>query len=106
MARILAVVPELMLASRVEESLLAAGHEVDVVSALPETIEAEAIVCDLEAVDAEEVTAKGLPTLGFYSHVDAETKARAQKAGVDLTVPRSRMARELPQLVQGLLDDS
>lgn len=103
MARILAVVPDLMLASRVEGSLLAAGHEISVAPSLPETIEADAIVCDLEAVDAEAVAAKGLPTLGFYSHVDAEIKARAKKAGVDLAVPRSRMARELPQLIETLL---
>ena len=41
--------------------------------------------------------------LGYYSHVDAETRAAAEAAGVDLVVPRSRMARELPDLVQGLL---
>jgi hypothetical protein len=105
-ARILAVVPDLMLASRVEESLLAVGHEVSVVSALQDSVEADAIVCDLEAVNPEEIAATGLPTLGFYSHVDVDTKARAQKAGVDLVVPRSRMSRELPQLLQGLLDDS
>ncbi len=103
MAQILAVVPDLMLASRVREGLLAAGHEVEVVSALPDSVEADAIVCDLEAVDAEAIAATGLPTLGFYSHVDAETKARAKKAGVDVVVPRSRMARELSRLVEQLL---
>ena len=33
-------------------------------------------------------------TLGVYSHVDADTKRRAEAAGFDLVVPRSRMARE------------
>ncbi len=103
MARIVAVVSDLMLASRVKESLQTAGHEVDVVPRLPEKIEAAAIVCDLDAVDAEAIASKGIPSLGFYSHVDVDTKARAQKTGIDVIVPRSRMSRELPQLVDGLL---
>ena len=103
MARVLAVVPDLMLSSRVVESLSAAGHQVDVVPSLPEATEAEALVCDLDAVDAETVAAAGLPALGFYSHVEVETRRRAEAAGVDIVVPRSRMARELPELVEVLL---
>ena len=105
MARVLAVVPDLMLASRVAEGLGAAGHEVEVVAALPEAVEADAIVCDLDAVDAKAVAAAGVPALGFYSHVDVETREAAQAAGVDVIVPRSRMARELPDLVEKLLGD-
>ena len=41
-------------------------------------------------------------TLGFYSHVDVETKKRAEAAGFDRVVPRSRMAREGPALVEAL----
>jgi hypothetical protein len=102
-ARVLAVVPDLMLSSRVVEALGAAGHSTDVVDSLPEATEAEAIVCDLDAVDPEAVAAAGLPSLGFYSHVDVETRHRAEAAGVDVVVPRSRMARELPALIEGLL---
>ena len=104
MARVLAIVPDLMLASRVREGLLAAGHEVEVVSALPEAVEAEAIVCDLDSVEPGPVAAAGPPAIGFYSHLDTETKAAADAAGLALVVPRSRMARELPRLVEGLLD--
>jgi hypothetical protein len=104
-ARVLAVVPDLMLASRVAEGLGAAGHEVEMVAALPEEVDAEAIVCDLDAVDAKAVAAAGVPALGFYSHVDTETRGAAQAAGVDVIVPRSRMARELPDLVEKLLGD-
>lgn len=103
MARILAIVPDLMLASRVGESLGSAGHDVSVASSLPAAVEAELLVCDLDAVDAKEVVRAGVPTLGFYSHVDVETKQAAEAAGFDLAVPRSRMARELPQLVDRLL---
>jgi hypothetical protein len=45
----------------------------------------------------------GIPILGYYSHVNTETKQVADAAGIDLVVPRSRMARELPQLVDQLL---
>jgi hypothetical protein len=104
-SRVLAVVPDLMLSSRVAEGLGAAGHEVEVVAALPETVGADAIVCDLEAVDPAAVAATGVPALGFYSHVDVETRAAAEAAGIDVVVPRSRMARELPALIQALLGD-
>lgn len=103
MARILAVVSDLMLASRVRESLLAAGHEVSVKPTLPDPVSAEAIVCDLDTVDADAIASTGVPSLGFYSHLDVEAKARAKKAGIDAVVPRSRMARELPELIDGLL---
>jgi hypothetical protein len=102
-ARVLAVVPDLMLSSRVAEGLGAAGHQVEVVAALPGEVDADAIVCDLDAVDAEAVAAAKVPALGFYSHVDTETREAAQAAGVDVIVPRSRMARELPDLVEKLL---
>ncbi len=103
MARVLAIVPDLMLSSRVAEGLGAAGHEVEVVAALPEAVDADAIVCDLDAVDAAAVAAAGPPSLGFYSHVEVETRRSAEAAGIDLVVPRSRMARELPELLAGLL---
>jgi hypothetical protein len=102
-ARILAIVPDLMLASRAQESLQAAGHEVSVAPSLPERVDAEAIVCDLDAVDPGEVARASMPVLGFYSHVDVETRRAAEAAGIDLVVPRSRMSRELPKLVGKLL---
>jgi len=102
-ARVLAIVPDLMLASRVEESLRSAGHDVSVVASLPDSAETDLLVCDLDAVEAGEIARAGAPVLGFYSHVDVETKQAAEAAGVDLVVPRSRMARELPQLVDRLL---
>lgn len=105
MAVIASFVTDLMLSSRVNGSLAAAGHEVlagdPAAPVLPEG--AELAVCDLEAVDAAAIAALPVPSLGFYSHVDVDTRKRALEAGVDLVVPRSRMARELPDLVAGLL---
>ena len=43
-------------------------------------------------------------TLGVYSHVDVDTRRRAEAAGFDLIVPRSRLAREGPTLISGLAD--
>lgn len=104
MAKVLAIVGDLMLASRVEESLRTAGHEVSVAPALPDPLEADAIVCDLDTADMAALAATPIPVLGFYSHVDVETKRTAEAAGIDLVVPRSRMARELSTLVSKLLD--
>ena len=108
MARVVALVTDLMLASRVEGALRAAGHEVEVRGALPEgAAEADLIVADLEATpDPATLVAIGPPTLGFYSHVDVATRRRAEEAGFDLVVPRSRMARELPELAERLLNPS
>jgi hypothetical protein len=106
LALIVAFVPDLMLSSRVTGSLAAAGHEV-VAGADPSApaipAGTELVVCDLEAVDPDAIAALPVPSLGFYSHVDIETRRRALDAGVDLVVPRSLMARELPDLVAGLL---
>jgi hypothetical protein len=92
-----------MLASRVRESLEGAGHQVSLEASLPIGLDFDAIVCDLDAVDAKEIAAAAPPSLGFYSHLDTATRASAEAAGIDLIIPRSRMARELPQLLGGLL---
>ena len=105
MARIAVIEPELLLASKVEATLLAAGHEVSVCGSLADLSgqAPDAIVADLEGLDVGELAALGIPTLGFYSHVDVETKRRADAAGLGRVVPRSRLFRELPELVGGLL---
>jgi hypothetical protein len=47
-----------------------------------------------------------MPVLGYYSHVDAETRQAAVAAGVDMVVPRSRMSRELAELAERLLAEN
>ena len=106
MAKIYACVADLMLASRVNESLKSAGHEVQIGGSLPAEADLEGtdlIVADLDGVDADALAALTPPAIGFYSHVDVDTRQRALDAGIDLVVPRSRMARELPNLVSGLI---
>ena len=106
MARIIAVAPDLMFASRIEATLGAAGHEVTLFPSVAEATDLEAtdlIVCDLDRESPDAVVGLGIPVLGFYSHTDTETKERAEAEGVDLVVPRSRMAREMPALVERML---
>jgi hypothetical protein len=104
-ARVLALVTDLMLASRVEATLSAAGHEVTVNSdpVAAALSDADLIVADVGDVDPAAVVGHGAPVLGFCRHTDSDARARAEAAGVDLVVPRSRLAREMPELVRGLL---
>ncbi|MBS1886740.1 MAG: hypothetical protein JSU06_06080 [Actinobacteria bacterium] len=105
MARVLSIATDLMLASRVEAGLTAAGHTVVTAASLEGASldGVDAIVADLDVADAEALARAGLPVLAYYSHVDVETKARADAAGLAKVVPRSRMSRELPALVAELL---
>ncbi len=106
MARVIAISVDLLLGSKVEAMLSAAGHDVTLSPALAAAPldEAELIVADLDAENPEALVGLGVPVLGYYSHVNVDTKQRAEAAGVDLVVPRSRMARELVTLAAGLLD--
>lgn len=109
MARVLAFIPDLMFGSTVVSALQRAGHEVELASALAEAQDVDLLVVDLTA-DAEERIARvrqarpaGVPVLGFYSHVETDVRSRAEAAGFDLVVPRSRMAREGAALAGRLL---
>ncbi len=106
MARVIAISADLLLGSKVEAMLSAAGHDVTLSPALAEAPldDAELIVADLDAENPEALVGLGVPALGYYSHVNVETKEAAEAAGVDLVVPRSRMARELPELATKLLE--
>ena len=104
MARVIALVSDLMLASRVRASLEAAGHEVEQGSTLPDELDGvDLVIADLDAVPPEELRDLGVPVIGFYPHTDVETKGRADEAGLAMAVPRSRMSRELPELVARVL---
>jgi DNA-binding NarL/FixJ family response regulator len=80
-----------------------ASNAEDVVSA---AADADVVIVDLHAsgLDPAALASRlaGKPVLGFYSHVDVEVRRRAEEAGFDLVVPRSRMAREMSELVARL----
>jgi DNA-binding NarL/FixJ family response regulator len=121
MARVLALVPDLLFGSRVEGALAAAGQEVELIGdeqrlrerlADPAAPAGEVLIVDLtderldgagilESLSGEGLLAK-MRTLAFYSHVDTAVRSRATEAGFDLVVPRSRMAREAAELLAGL----
>jgi hypothetical protein len=93
-----------MLASRVRTSLEASGHQVEQETELPDELDGvDLVVADLDVVAPEALGELELPVVGFYQHTDVETKARAEEAGLALAVPRSRMVRELPDLVDRAL---
>ena len=96
MARVELHSRDLLFGSKVEGALRAAGHEV---------VRGEA--GDVAVVDLTEghvpAPPEGVPTLAYYLHTDQDTRARAEAAGYDLIVPRSRMNREAAQLVERLL---
>ena len=117
MARVAALIPDLLFGSKVHASLEAAGHEVDLLTGAVETWDEvggiDVLVIDLTSSDVDGVELfetlatggelHGVRTLGFFAHVQPEVRERALAAGFDLVVPRSRMAREGAQLVEGLL---
>ena len=106
LARITAIAPELMFGSRIAETLGAAGHDVAISPAIAEARElerADVLIADLDCEPADALVGLGMPVLGFYSHTDVDTRKTAEAAGVDIVVPRSRMVREMPELVERLL---
>jgi len=106
MAKVVAIAPDLMFGSRIDETLRTAGHEVQIAPALAQARDLESadlLVADLDNENGEVLVGLGIPVLGFYSHVEVATREAAEAAGVDLVVPRSRMAREMPELVERLL---
>jgi len=121
MARVLALVPDLLFGSRVRGALEADGHQVELIGGedrLRDRLEdagapaAAVLVVDLTDEDldgagvVESLSSEGslapMRTLGFFSHVDTPARERAERAGFDLVVPRSRMAREGAELVTRL----
>jgi hypothetical protein len=108
-ARIVACA-DLFFGAKIKETLVSAGHDVELV-ARPEDLSGTGLppgavlIIDLDspaAVEALGIVGEGR-TLGYYSHVDTDTRRRAEEAGFDLVVPRSRMAREMPELVARLV---
>jgi DNA-binding NarL/FixJ family response regulator len=117
MARVVAFTPDLLFGSRVQAMLDAGGHVVELVGEAGAVrgalTGATVLIVDLTDEEfrgaelVESLTAdrslEGTRTLAFYSHVDVHVRQRAERAGFDLVIPRSRMAREGAELVSRLL---
>jgi hypothetical protein len=104
MARLQIFSDDLLFGSNLQAQLLAAGYEVGL--GLGVEPGCAAVVADL-TVDArsriEALAGVEVPVLAFYSHVEADVRDLALAAGIAIVVPRSRMAREAPALVEQLL---
>jgi DNA-binding response OmpR family regulator len=113
MARVVALVPDLLFGSRVQGDLQAAGHQVTLAGsqdALRDALPgADALIVDLTLDAAQRIEIvratrpAAVPVLAFYSHVEADVRELGREAGFELVVPRSRMAREGGALVARLL---
>ena len=101
MARVALLCPDLLFGSKLQGALRAAGHE-----PVGPQDDAELLIVDLtDDVDAriEQSASAAKPRLAFYSHVEQDVRRRAEDAGFDRVVPRSRMARDTAALVDAML---
>src|SRR3954453_13318698 len=115
MARVAALIPDLLFGSKVQSALQDAGHEVDLITGELEAWDAvggiDLLVGALTSPDGAgvelfETLATGgelhaVRSLGFFAHVEPEVRERALQAGFDLVVPPSRMARGGPRPGEG-----
>ena len=108
--RIVLVATDLMRQSRVAEAARALGYAVVLTTTAEEAREAlrgdagAVIILDLQAEGVpwrEVVTAAGpVPVIAFGQHTKPNILRQAKAAGCRLAVPRSRLVKELPQLIE------
>jgi CheY-like chemotaxis protein len=108
--RIVAVVTDLMLRSRIEEQAHRVGYELVVADSGEGLLDAvsngpSVMIIDLHATGidwrAALATAKEqeVPVLAFGRHTETELLRSARAAGCERVVPRSQLVAELPELI-------
>jgi CheY-like chemotaxis protein len=114
--RILAIVPDLLIETRIEAAARAVDATVETVTAQEATermgssspalviVDLGAPGLDLEAI-ASAARQWKVRLAGFYPHVDVALRRAAKGAGVDHVYPRSRFLRELPAILRERLQD-
>jgi CheY-like chemotaxis protein len=120
-ARAIVLTADLLFGSNVQGMLGMAGHEVELAGGedalrqalLREEPPVAVVVADLTDHELESIQTirelrdegflDGIPVLAYYSHVEPGVRDLAEQEGLDLVVPRSRMAREGAELVGSLL---
>ena len=108
--RIVLVATDLMRQSRVAEAARALGYAVAVATTAEEAREAlrgdaaAVVILDLQAegVPWRDVLAAAspVPVIAFGQHTKPDVLRAARAAGCRLAVPRSRLAAELPRLIE------
>jgi CheY-like chemotaxis protein len=117
MAHVLALTADLLFGSRLKASLESAGHDVRLVpdeaqlrAALDSGETPAVLLVDLTDADLDgaAIFAALAPrlaatrSLAYYAHVEPAARERARAAGIEMVVPRSRIAREGVELVARL----
>ena len=105
---VLVLVRDLMFSSRIAATARAAGVAIELLrdpTALAGRT-GQRLIVDLNQPDALDAAASwrdsaGGTVVGFVSHVDADTIARARSAGIDQVLPRSRFVERLEDLLRG-----
>jgi CheY-like chemotaxis protein len=113
-ATVLALVDDLMFVSRIREAARCHGVEIKTVRTTDDTVAAardgaRLVIMDLDSTRLP-VTAtlaalradsslKGLPVVGFFSHVEAQRGRDAAEAGCTTVLPRSAFVMRLDRLL-------
>ncbi len=114
---ILALVADLMFASRIRGTASALGvaamtvHNADEILARAHATSPRLILLDLETRGADVIALiralksdpklQRIPVIAFGPHVRSDALARAHEAGADRVLARSAFVRELPTLLRG-----
>ena|SRR5437867_2196723 len=112
--RAVVAITDLMIGSKVRETLKQLGMEATFAGSSASVDAALLAPADLLLVDVSDPRLEPLeiirkakerkvPTLACGSHVDAATLEAGRQAGADRVVPRSLFAAQLPELIRGLL---
>jgi DNA-binding NarL/FixJ family response regulator len=118
--RILALVRDLMLRSRIETAAAALGGEVtpaatlELASTRAAEIAPSVVFADLSdasfpaaaTAQALRAAAPAARLIGFASHVDLKSLASARAAGFDLTLSRSEFTAQLPGLIKSQISSA
>lgn len=102
MARVALAIPDLLFGSNAQGLLEAGGHQVVAASEGAEVLVVDLTLPPASADPGSVPVPDGAVRLGVFAHVEPEVRERAQAAGYELVVPRSRFMREGPALVAGL----
>jgi CheY-like chemotaxis protein len=111
---ILAVVSDLMFTVKIQDAAKRAGARSVFVGNQMRAIERLAegpalVILDLDFSQADPIAliplirAKGIPTLGYLSHVHVELRRKAEEAGCGQVIARSAIAQKLPELIAASL---
>lgn len=114
--RIVAIVDDMFFAAKIRAAAQAVACEVESVrsleqlgksiSSLPSLVIVDLNSERLDALQAIETlkstpSIKGIPIVGFLSHVQVDLKQAAERTGCDYVIPRSLFSMKLAEIVSG-----